>query len=344
MGSSQEDLVRIATHLLNSAPFVDFNCGCPSPTVVGNGSGSALLQSELLFSSYVGALAQELGKERMSVKMRTGFSTPDEFEALAGVIARHAPRRVTVHGRTRAQRYLGRADWTLIGAMAKLVEAMGKATTVVGSGDIVSPESHAERAGIVRGNVIIGRGALRNPWIFSELPELKTELPELKTELPELKTELPELKTELPADRTLSRQTLLVALQTHALLQHLHEATPQSLIDFVGKSGLFLGVAGRQLEAWIQLRDALATQAGFPAQSPENWLLARGAFSKVKMIWNSMRSGLPEPLFSPEPLRAPDLATFLARVQAALETVAPEVVFRHHEHLDWVYSGGKESA
>jgi hypothetical protein len=228
---------------------------------------------------------------------------------------------------------------------------MGKATTVVGSGDIVSPESHAERAGIVRGNVIIGRGALRNPWIFSELPELKTELPELKTELPELKTELPELKTELPelktelpADRTLSRQTLLVALQTHALLQHLHEATPQSLIDFVGKSGLFLGVAGRQLEAWIQLRDALATQAGFPAQSPENWLLARGAFSKVKMIWNSMRSGLPEPLFSPEPLRAPDLATFLARVQAALETVAPEVVFRHHEHLDWVYSGGKESA
>lgn len=318
MGSSREDLVRIASHLLEHAPFVDFNCGCPSPTVVGHGSGSALLESERVFSDYVGSLVGELGKERMSLKMRTGFSSADEFESLAGVITRFEPVRVTVHGRTRAQRYLGRADWSLIEYMAKLVKLAGNGTTVVGSGDIVSPETFVPRAGAVGGNVIIGRGALRNPWIFSDV------------------------RPDADSNASLSRETLLTSLQAFALLQHLEEAMPLGLLQFVGESGLFLRVAGRRLEAWEELRDALAQLAGFDPRAPQNWALARGSFAKVKMIWNSMRSGLPEPLFAPEPLRAPSLGVFLARVDAALQAVAPEVVFRHHEHLDWVYSGGKE--
>ncbi len=320
MGPAMPDLMRVAESLLIHAPLVDFNCGCPSPTVVGNGAGSALLETESTFDAYLSQLCRALGPENVSVKMRIGFHHADEFAALAGVVVKHAPKRVTIHGRTRAQRYLGRADWDAVALLARQAPSR---TQVVGSGDVVDSKSYLERMGHSGPRVIVGRGALRNPWIFEELRRGQRV--------------------------SLRHDALLRSLEAYALLQHLFEADAQGLLAFVEESGLFLGCAGTSREAWTLLRDALAARAGLEPHRPEDWVMARGAFARVKMLWNSMRSGLPRALFAPGPLRAPDVGSFLSVVAHGLKesavfegAVADVVEFVHHADLDWVYSGGKE--
>jgi tRNA-dihydrouridine synthase len=105
----------------------------------------------------------------VTVKMRAGWND-DEINApeLAQRIEEAGALAVTVHGRTAAQSYSGWSDWELIAKVAGCVRI-----PVIGSGDCVEPEQLVDRVreGAVSG-VLVGRGALRNPWVFQQARDL----------------------------------------------------------------------------------------------------------------------------------------------------------------------------
>ena len=147
--------------------ILDLNFGCPMRKVTGPGAGSALLQRPDLAAEIFENVMTHVKKIPVTVKMRTGFTDPSGKEALC--IARLAEERglsaVTVHGRTRAQGYTGKADWGVI----KLVKKNLK-IPVFGNGDIFVPEDAKlmmETTGC--DGVAIGRGALGNPWLYASI-------------------------------------------------------------------------------------------------------------------------------------------------------------------------------
>lgn len=144
------------------ADAVDLNMGCPVPKIVAKGQGAALMRDPLRAAMIFRALRKAVGIP-LTVKIRSGW---DEHTVNAVEIARLAEGEgldgVTVHPRTRLQRYTGRAPWDII---AEVVAAVG--IPVVGNGDV---RSVADARAMVRATgcaaVMIGRGALGAPWIF----------------------------------------------------------------------------------------------------------------------------------------------------------------------------------
>ncbi len=153
------------------ASLIDLNLGCPTPKIVGNGEGSALmldpLKSARIFEAVVNAVSIPV-----SVKIRKGW---DDNRVNAVEIARLAEAAgiaaVTIHGRTRMQFYSGEADWQIIREVQEAIKL-----PVIGNGDIREPED-ALRMQATTGcaGVMIGRGALGNPWIFGSTAALLGE-------------------------------------------------------------------------------------------------------------------------------------------------------------------------
>lgn len=146
------------------ADIVDINMGCPVPKIAKHNAGCSLMREPEHAASVVRAMAKAV-KIPVTVKMRAGWN---EREINAPTLARMAEdagaAALAVHGRTAAQSYTGESDWTLIERVAAEVSI-----PVFGSGDCVRPEDVVSRlAGGNVAGVLIGRGALRNPWIFSQ--------------------------------------------------------------------------------------------------------------------------------------------------------------------------------
>jgi tRNA-dihydrouridine synthase B len=147
--------------------FVDLNLGCPVPKVTRKGGGSAWLcrTTELgeLFRTVRSAIQIPL-----TIKIRLGWdeSTLSSPEIIR-IAAEEGIAAVAVHGRTRAQGYSGEADWEFIRELAEL-----KKVPIFGNGDVVSGPMAVSRL-VLSGvdGVMIGRGALKNPWIFMEAME-----------------------------------------------------------------------------------------------------------------------------------------------------------------------------
>lgn len=150
------------------ADHIDLNFGCPVPKVTRKGGGSALPWKRDLFAAIVtGAVYAADGRVPVSVKMRKGIDDDHLTYLEAGRIAADAGVAwVALHGRTAAQMYSGRADWS---AIARLVEHLPE-TLVLGNGDIFS--AHDALAMVNQtgcAGVVVGRGCLGRPWLFGQL-------------------------------------------------------------------------------------------------------------------------------------------------------------------------------
>ncbi len=166
-GSDAAALVRDARALLQEAVAgIDLNAGCPSPLVNRHGAGAGLLREPENFSRILAALRAEVPVGRFSVKCRLGWADDGEFPALLERIAAAAPDRLVLHARTRQGLYKPFAmhpEW-----VATAVAALP--CPVLANGDVETPEqAHVWCACSGAAGVMIGRGAVRNPYIFRQL-------------------------------------------------------------------------------------------------------------------------------------------------------------------------------
>lgn len=150
------------------ADFVDLNFGCPVPKVVKKGAGSAVLKDLVQLRKVIQAAKRQI-QIPLTIKIRTGW---DENSRNADQVCQIAYEEgvtwVAIHGRTRAKGYNGEADWDYI----KSVKATSK-VPVIGNGDIVNANIANRRLSEAGCDaVMIGRGCLKNPWIFLESKNL----------------------------------------------------------------------------------------------------------------------------------------------------------------------------
>jgi len=165
-GSEPEVLGEACRRLADEgAAWIDLNAGCPVKKFIRNCAGSALLRDLPRAAAVVRAMRRSF-PGILSVKMRTGW---DERSIAAPELARLAVAEgaelLSVHGRTRAQQYTGRASREII---RRVVEAV-PGTPVLANGDVTTPEEvFAMLRETGSAGVMIGRGALGNPWIFGQ--------------------------------------------------------------------------------------------------------------------------------------------------------------------------------
>ena len=147
------------------AQIIDINMGCPAKKVCNKAAGSALLRDETLVARI---LDQVVGAVDVPVtlKYRTGWDRDNRNAVQVGKIAENAGVvSLAVHGRTRADRYRGEAEYETI---ARVKEAVG--IPVIANGDITTPEKSLEVLRLTNcDGLMIGRGAQGRPWIFREL-------------------------------------------------------------------------------------------------------------------------------------------------------------------------------
>lgn len=165
-GSDPEVLAIVARRLEDQGvAIIDLNMGCPVKKIVKGFAGAALMRDERLAARIVTAVVGAVTVP-VTVKMRLGW---DEGQRNGVAIARLAEecgaRWLAVHGRTRAQMYRGRADWSAIEEIVQAVKI-----PVIGNGDVCTPEDAVEKlaqSGVA--GIMVGRGALGRPWMFRQL-------------------------------------------------------------------------------------------------------------------------------------------------------------------------------
>ena len=165
LGKDPDLLARAAERCqLLGADIVDLNMGCPMPKITGKGKGAALMRDVAAASRILRALRKAVSVP-LTVKIRGGW---DDEHLNAVEVAQMAEAEgvdaITVHPRTRSQRFTGRAPWAII---RDVVEAVS--VPVTGNGDVGSmAEARRMATETACASVMIGRGALGSPWIFDE--------------------------------------------------------------------------------------------------------------------------------------------------------------------------------
>jgi tRNA-dihydrouridine synthase len=173
IGRDFASLIRSARELAEyPIAGIDLNLGCPAPIVCRKDAGGGLLRSPETVNRLLGSLREAISG-KFTVKTRLGYSTPDEFPALLEIFRSHGLDGLTIHGRTVAERYQTPVHPDCVRAAVAAMDC-----PVIANGNVVdvatglSYLAQTDAAGLM-----IGRGAIRNPWIFSQLTAAFYQLP-----------------------------------------------------------------------------------------------------------------------------------------------------------------------
>lgn len=145
--------------------IIDINMGCPAPKICGNGSGAALMGTPFLCAQIVKAVVSAVDIP-VTVKIRKGIDSNNiNAVEIARICEANGAAAITVHGRTKAQFYSGTADLSIISEVKKAVQI-----PVIGNGDICTADDAKNMLDQTSCDLIMaGRGALGNPWLFSQI-------------------------------------------------------------------------------------------------------------------------------------------------------------------------------
>lgn len=160
---------RLTEHARNGSGAVpvmlDINMGCPVKKVAGNGEGSALMKNPALVADIVRKTVDNIDLP-VSVKIRAGWDVNTKnAPEIAAIAEENGASLVAVHGRTRTQQYMPGVDYDIIAEVKRTVSV-----PVIANGDICSGEDAVrvlDKTGC--DGIMIGRGALGNPFIFGEI-------------------------------------------------------------------------------------------------------------------------------------------------------------------------------
>ena len=146
--------------------IIDINFGCPVPKVTKRGAGSAALKDLVLMHEISSSVVEAVSSIPVTAKMRSGWDNDSIVVEEAGnVLEKSGIAAITLHARTTKQGYAGKSNWNLIKKLKESVDI-----PVIGNGDVDSIESYKQIKDHTKcDGVMIGRGALGNPWIFKQI-------------------------------------------------------------------------------------------------------------------------------------------------------------------------------
>lgn len=207
IGNEPDHLVRTAQLIESQTDCagVDVNLGCPAPKVCGKLAGGALLRDHELIRRIATELRAVVGGS-LTLKTRLGFESPREFEALLDLFASLPIDGLAIHGRTVKEKYQTpvHPKW-----IARAVETLPFPVTA--NGNIVSVETALAMQELTGApGLMIGRGGIRNPWLFSQVRAAFSGLTVETPTLRDLQYYLLELSTEVEAEGDFDSERALV--------------------------------------------------------------------------------------------------------------------------------------
>ncbi len=169
-GADPEHMAEAARRCVDEgADVVDLNMGCPARKITRSMCGVALLRDPRQAAKVAGAVVRAVPVP-VTVKMRLGWSEREmTFLEVARALEQEGVAGLALHGRTKEQGYAGRADWRRIGELKAAVSV-----PVVGNGDVTRPEDAValwRESGC--DGIMVGRAAVRNPWVFRQIEDLR---------------------------------------------------------------------------------------------------------------------------------------------------------------------------
>jgi tRNA-dihydrouridine synthase B len=173
LGSNPETMAKSAAVFERIGhDLIDLNFACPAPKVLRRGRGGFLLQKPHTAMEIYRRVRQAV-KCPVIMKLRAGFdhskAAQEDFWKICEYAAAENIDALVIHARTVSQKYRGKADWQII----KKIKQKFPHTKIIGSGDILSAETAIQRLKETNvDGVLIARGAIGNPWIFTELRAL----------------------------------------------------------------------------------------------------------------------------------------------------------------------------
>ncbi len=165
----QPERMRMAAEIAEEvgADILDINCGCPAPKVVKHGGGSGLLREPARLETILREIKKAITIP-LTVKIRAGYYDNNINAVETARLAEDCGvEHIALHGRTKEQGYKGRANWDLVRQIKEVVRV-----PVSGSGDVTTVEEALSRWRETNcDGILIGRGAMANPWIFRQIED-----------------------------------------------------------------------------------------------------------------------------------------------------------------------------